>query len=50
MVTVIDDSGGENTRIVKLGLASNKSVQIREGLRAGERVVLPEAQASAGEE
>jgi hypothetical protein len=48
--TVIDDSGGETARTVKLGLASNKSVQILKGLRAGERVVLPEAQVPAGEE
>ena len=49
-VTVIDDSGGETARTVRLGLASNKSVQIVKGLRAGERVVLPEAKSPAGEE
>ena len=49
-MTVIDDSGGETARTVKLGLANNKSVQILKGLRAGERVVLPETQAPAGEE
>jgi HlyD family secretion protein len=49
-VTVIDESGNESARTVKLGLANNKSVQIVKGLRAGERVVLPEAQAPAGEE
>jgi multidrug efflux pump subunit AcrA (membrane-fusion protein) len=49
-VTVIDDSGNETSRTVVLGLANNKSVQIVKGLRAGERVVLPEAQAPAGEE
>ena len=49
-VTVIDESGKETSRIVEIGLANNKSVQIVKGLRAGERVVLPEAQAPAGEE
>jgi multidrug efflux pump subunit AcrA (membrane-fusion protein) len=49
-VTVKDDSGGETARTVKLGLTNNKSAQIVKGLHAGERVVLTEAQAPAGEE
>jgi multidrug efflux pump subunit AcrA (membrane-fusion protein) len=39
-VTVVDAAGGQTVRIVKLGLADNKIVEIRSGLEAGERVVL----------
>ena len=49
-VTVIDDAGEETDREVELGLANNESVQIVEGLRAGEQVVLPEAAPSEEEE
>ncbi len=48
VVTVLD-TGEEVERRVQLGLANNKSVEIVKGLRAGERVVLPEAD-NAGEE
>jgi RND family efflux transporter MFP subunit len=48
-VTVIADSG-ESQRTVKLGLSNNKSAQIVEGLRPGERVVLPEAAPTEGGE
>jgi hypothetical protein len=48
-VTLIDGSGNETSRTVELGLANNKSAQIVKGLRAGERVRLPET-APAGEE
>jgi RND family efflux transporter MFP subunit len=44
IVTVIDAHGQTKTRIVKLGLANNKSVQIVKGLRAGERLVLAASQ------
>ena len=39
-VTVLDASGGQSVRTVKLGLADNKIVEIRSGLEAGERVLL----------
>lgn len=42
-VTVVSASGDESLRLVKLGLANNKNVEIRKGLRVGERVLLPEA-------
>ena len=48
-VTVLDESGKEIERPVTVGLANNEAIQIVKGLRAGERVVLPEA-APAGEE
>jgi multidrug efflux pump subunit AcrA (membrane-fusion protein) len=48
-VTLIDGSGNETSRTVELGLANNKSAQIVRGLRAGERVRLPET-APAGED
>jgi hypothetical protein len=47
-VTVLDGSGNEAPRGVKLGLANNESVQIVKGLRAEERVVLPEQVAGEG--
>jgi multidrug efflux pump subunit AcrA (membrane-fusion protein) len=40
-VTVVNTSGGTSTRLVSTGLATNKDVEVRRGLRAGERVVLP---------
>jgi HlyD family secretion protein len=50
-VTILDESGEESTRIVKIGLSNNEAIQIVRGLRAGERVVLPEvAPAEEGEE
>ena len=39
-VTVVDDAGAQSARTVRLGLADNKIVEIRGGLRAGERVLL----------
>ena len=48
-VTLVNGSGDETTRAVELGVANNKNVQIVKGLRAGERVRLPET-APAGEE
>jgi HlyD family secretion protein len=41
-VTLVRGSGDETARAVRLGLANNKNVQIVKGLRAGERVRLPE--------
>jgi HlyD family secretion protein len=49
-VTVIDESGQETERRVRIGLANNKHVEILKGLRAGTRVVLPESQDAAQEE
>jgi RND family efflux transporter MFP subunit len=50
-VTVLTESGEETSRTVKVGLANNEAIQIVKGLRAGERVVLPEvAPAEEGEE
>ena len=42
IVTVLDPSGEETIRSVKVGLANNENVEILKGLRAGERVVLAE--------
>jgi RND family efflux transporter MFP subunit len=49
-VTVVDQSGQETKRPVKLGLANNESVEIVKGLREGESVVLAEPPATATEE
>ena len=38
------------SRIVTLGLSSNKNVEIVKGLRAGEHVALPEAAGQGQEE
>ena len=46
-VTVIDAAGETSLRKVTLGLASNDNVEIVKGLRAGERVALPESQTQA---
>jgi HlyD family secretion protein len=46
-VTVIDAAGETSLRRVTLGLASNDNVEIVKGLRAGERVALPESQTQA---
>ena len=48
-VTVVDAKGTTSARLVTLGLTGNESVEIVKGLRAGERVVLPETQAQAEE-
>lgn len=40
LVTVVSPSGRSSERRVRLGLASNKDVEIRHGLQPGERVVL----------
>jgi HlyD family secretion protein len=50
IVRVIGASGMATPRQVKLGLSNNKLVEIVKGLRAGERVALPEQQAAGGEE
>ena len=42
-VTVVDPAGHASARLVSTGLATNKDVEIRRGLRAGERVALPPA-------
>jgi HlyD family secretion protein len=41
-VEILDDAGEPTSREVTLGLANNKNVEVVKGLRAGERVVLPE--------
>jgi multidrug efflux pump subunit AcrA (membrane-fusion protein) len=46
-VAVIGSNGKSSTRHVKLGLANNKSVEVVQGLRAGERVAI---EASSGPE
>jgi RND family efflux transporter MFP subunit len=48
-VAVVGADGKSSTRVVKLGLANNKSVEIVRGLRAGERVAI-EAASGPGEE
>jgi multidrug efflux pump subunit AcrA (membrane-fusion protein) len=50
IVTVIDANGEASPRTVTLGLSSNKNVEVVKGLRAGERVVLPESQGQGQEE
>jgi multidrug efflux pump subunit AcrA (membrane-fusion protein) len=39
-VTVVDAGGAQTPRQVRLGLADNKLVEIRSGLRAGERALI----------
>lgn len=39
-VTVVDEAGVQSVRTVRLGLADNKIVEIRRGLKVGERVLL----------
>jgi RND family efflux transporter MFP subunit len=48
-VNVVDANGDTVLRHVTIGLSSAKNIEIRKGLRAGERVALPEPQAAAGE-
>jgi HlyD family secretion protein len=50
LVTVIDGAGKSTSRKVTLGLSNNKIVEILKGLRAGERVALPESQGQGAEE
>jgi multidrug efflux pump subunit AcrA (membrane-fusion protein) len=50
IVNVLDGSGEILARRVTAGLANNDSVEIVKGLKAGERVVLPETQAAGEEE
>jgi RND family efflux transporter MFP subunit len=51
VVEVVGSDGESSPRHVKLGLANNKSVEIVQGLRAGERVALvASADAGAGSE
>jgi RND family efflux transporter MFP subunit len=40
IVTVVGRNGGSVTRTVQLGLADNKQIEIRRGLRPGEHVVI----------
>lgn len=40
VVTIVDGTGKTSARVVSLGLANNKDVEITHGLRAGERVEL----------
>jgi RND family efflux transporter MFP subunit len=49
-VMVLDLAGEPVVRPVKIGLANNQSVEIVRGLRAGQRVVLPEPDAGGEEE
>jgi RND family efflux transporter MFP subunit len=49
-VTVLDVSGQEVRRSVKIGLESTDVAEIVKGLNAGDRVVLPEVQAALEEE
>jgi multidrug efflux pump subunit AcrA (membrane-fusion protein) len=49
VVTVVDANGETSPRPVTVGLSSNKNVEIVKGLRVGERVALPEVQASSEE-
>jgi hypothetical protein len=39
-VTILSAAGMKSTRRVVLGLADNKNVEVKRGLRPGERVVL----------
>jgi RND family efflux transporter MFP subunit len=48
-VAVIGSDGKSSTRRVKLGLANNKSVEIVQGLRAGERVAVEAPAAAEGD-
>lgn len=50
VVTVVDESGQETEQQVELGLANNESVEIVEGLREGQSIVIPEPDAAATEE
>jgi RND family efflux transporter MFP subunit len=50
IVNVVDADGNSTPRAVTLGLSSNKNVEIRKGLRAGERIALPEPQTASGGE
>jgi HlyD family secretion protein len=50
IVNVVDKAGEASPRRVTLGLANNKNVEIRKGLKAGERVALPESQGGGEEE
>jgi macrolide-specific efflux system membrane fusion protein len=43
-VRVLDATGKQVTRPVKLGLANNKNVEIKHGITAGQRVVLAGSQ------
>jgi HlyD family secretion protein len=49
VVSVVDANGETSPRPVKVGLSSNKNVEVIKGLRVGERVALPEAQAASEE-
>jgi HlyD family secretion protein len=42
-VNVVDTAGRTSRRIVSTGIANNKDIEIKRGLRPGERVVLPPA-------
>jgi HlyD family secretion protein len=48
IVDVVDANGEPTPRAVTIGLSSNKNVEIRKGLRAGEHVALPEPEAASG--
>jgi membrane fusion protein (multidrug efflux system) len=48
VVNVVDANGKTTPRPVTVGLSSNKNIEIVKGLKEGERVALPQAQA-AGE-
>src|SRR5262245_34971527 len=49
IVNVVNAAGEESPRVVKLGLASNKNVQVVRGLRPGDHVALPQAEPAAAE-
>ncbi len=44
VVSVVDKTGRTSSRVVSLGLANNKDVEVTRGLRAGERVELQQSQ------
>ena len=47
VVNVVSAAGKESPRTVRLGLASNKNVEIVKGLRPGDHVALPQAEPQA---
>ena len=48
-VNIVNAAGNESPRVVKLGLASNKNVEVVRGLRPGDHVALPQPEAQAAE-
>jgi RND family efflux transporter MFP subunit len=48
-VLIVDAGGGTSLRTVSLGVANNQLVEIKKGVRAGERVALPASEEGQGE-